>query len=312
MLGIDLYARYNLVTDWHAVYASGVREVFVKLSDGAGPAAVRGDGYVAAARAVGMKVGGYHYMQPSPSPEAQADVFVAELRRLKALDIAPALDLEAAAIPTGVRVAWAQRFLKRVQADLNVVRVMLYSPRSWLDTLRPDTWGMTGLVTWDAEYGPNDGREHPGAYTGHVTVHQYTSSGHLPGISGLVDLDDVLGDITATSAPAPATPVTREGDDMAVVTGEWPAGQGQRHGLICPVGTVSQLTAQAWVSLAVDQTATSGHLWFTGGGRTLHDAAFTLPPRDRQWWAWPDGADYVTVHYDSTDPVTWGLESKPK
>lgn len=206
MLGIDLYQRYNLVSDWHTVYADGVRECYVKLTDGGGPAVVHGDAYVAGARAAGIKVGGYHFMEPTPSPETQAEVFAAELRRLNALDIAPALDLEAPAIPVGSRVDYAKRFLTHLQATLNMSKVVLYASASWMTTLKPDTWGISGLIDWVASYGTNSGAEQAvTAYTGHVDVHQYTSAGHLAGISGAVDLDDVLGDISE-SAPLPGAP----------------------------------------------------------------------------------------------------------
>lgn len=197
MLGIDLFQQYNLVTDWHLVRAAGVQHVYVKLTDGGGLASTHGDAYVAGARAAGCAVGGYHYMQAAPGPETQADVFAAELQRLRALDIAPALDLEESSIPPAVRADYGRRFLVRLQSTLNISKVALYSSASWFTALQPDTWGITGLVPWVAQYGPNDGAEHPvNAYTGHVDVHQYTSTGHVPGIAGSVDLDNILTDIT--------------------------------------------------------------------------------------------------------------------
>lgn len=316
MLGIDLYQRYNLVSDWHLVYADGVRECYVKLTDGAGPAAVRGDAYVAGARAAGIRVGGYHFMESSPAPEVQADVFAAELHRLGALDIAPALDLEAPSIPVGSRADYARRFLLRLQASMNMSRVVLYASASWMATLRPDTWGIAGLLNWTAQYGANDGKEHAvTAYTGHVNVHQYTSSAHLPGITGAVDLDDVLSDITE---PAPATPTTAKDDDMAVITGDWPAGTDEYHVLACPVGSASAVLARAWFSLVTgyDPGAT-GHIWLVGTNTDgtphyYHDQEFTLAADSRQWWELPDGADQVSVKFTSTTPVAWCLEMLPK
>ncbi|HEX5119861.1 MAG TPA: GH25 family lysozyme [Pseudonocardiaceae bacterium] len=317
MLGIDLYQKYNLVTDWHLVAQDGVKEVYVKLTDGGGQAAVHGDTYVAAARAAGMKVGGYHFMQPSPAPETQADVFAAELRRLHALDIAPALDLEAASIPAGQRAGYGQRFLRHLAATLNIHKVALYSSASWLADLKPATWNIPGLLTWAAQYGANDGRQHPiTAYTGHVDAHQYTSAGHLPGISGDVDLDDILTDITE-STPAPTPAPVRKVDDMAVITGDWPAGTDQKHKLICPVGTASTLTAKAWFSLATGWSAgATGHVWFIGTSGTaahyLHDETWTLAMDARKWWALPDGTDQVSVEFTSTTPIGWAVETQPK
>lgn len=318
MLGIDLYQRYNLVTSWPQVYADGVRDCYVKLSDGGGPAGTRGDAYVAGARAVGLKVGGYHYMQASPSPETQADVFTAELRRLNALDIAPALDLEEPSIPAASRASYAQRFLRRVQANLNVSKVALYSSASWLASLKPDTWGIPGLVDWVAQYGANDGAEHPITYAvGHVDVHQYTSTGHLAGVSGSVDLDDVLDDITESGAGTAST--TAKASDMAVITGDWPASATDEYHLIaCPVGSVSAIVARAWFSLVTGyDPGAAGHIWIVGTNAdgTPHyysDADFTLALDSRKVWELPDGADHVSVKFTSTTPVAWCLETQPK
>lgn len=312
MLGIDLYQRYNLVTDWRLVAGDGVRDAYIKLSDGGGPAAVRGDAYIAGARAAGIAVGGYHYMQASPSPETQAAVFAAELTRLRALDIAPALDLEENSIPAGSRVDYGRRFLLHLQGLLNLSKVGVYSSASWFAALKPSTWGVPGLVDWVAQYGVNDGREHAITYSvGHVDVHQYSSTGHVPGIGGSVDLDNVLDDITEQQPAA----LTVE-DDMGVITGDWDAGTDVRHYLVCPVGSVSSIISAAWLSLATGWADATGHVWFiatTGGkARYLHDEDFTLTDNARSLWVLPDGTDQVAVQFTSANPVGWCLETKSK
>ena len=75
-------------------------------------------------------------------------------------------------------------------------RIALYSSTSWLRAIAPDGWHLSGLIDWDAEYGPDDGREHPATYPGPVGIHQYTSVGHIAGVTGPVDLDDITADIT--------------------------------------------------------------------------------------------------------------------
>jgi GH25 family lysozyme M1 (1,4-beta-N-acetylmuramidase) len=302
-----------LVTDWRLVAGAGVRDCYVKLSDGGGPAAVRGDAYVAGARAAGIAVGGYHYMQPSPSPEAQADVFAAELTRLGALDIAPALDLEQATIPAASRVDYGRRFLLHLQAKLNISRVAVYSSASWFAALKPDAWGVPGLVDWVAQYGVNDGGEHAITYSvGHVDVHQYTSSGHVPGITGSVDLDDVLADISEQ----PTAVATVAEDDVGLITGDWPAGTAQRHYLVCPMGSVSSIIAQGWFSLATGWANATGHIWFVGttGGKAnyLSEEDFTLSMNCRSLWSLPDGTDQIGILFTSPNAVGWCLETQAK
>ncbi|OLR95425.1 glycoside hydrolase family 25 protein [Actinokineospora bangkokensis] len=197
MFGIDIYGRYQSVSDWSAVRGAGVRFAWIKASDGGGPAVVRADAFVGGAKSVGIAVGLYHFAQKSPTPEAQADVLVGEVRRLGAAGIPPALDLEDNS-STGLRWAPAEardfgtRFLQRLRAH-GYSRVALYSSTSQLALWGPDSWGVPGLVVWAARYGTNNGTNQGlGGYAGRVDVHQYTSVGQIPGIAGSVDLNNAL------------------------------------------------------------------------------------------------------------------------
>lgn len=193
-LGVDLY-RYQTVTDYRAL-ASVAAFAWVKLTDGTGPAVVRGDGQVNGCRAAGIPVGGYHYAQPG-NPEQQAGIFLAECRRVGALDIAPALDVESPFTPTASTRDFAVRFCKAVAAAGH--RPAVYLSASWAGQLRPDQWGIPGLVIWLAAYGSNDGHRYPAAvtryYSGRYDVHQYTSVGQVAGIRGNVDVNESLTDI---------------------------------------------------------------------------------------------------------------------
>src|SRR5215475_6211940 len=128
-LGIDLYDRYQDVTSWQAICQYGVKFVYIKGTDGGGPAAVRADAFVRGARGVGLPVGLYHYAQLDPTPEMQADVLAAEVRRLGATDLPPALDLEGPfhTAPIATAVDFAKRFLGRVLHTHGYQRVTLYA-----------------------------------------------------------------------------------------------------------------------------------------------------------------------------------------
>jgi GH25 family lysozyme M1 (1,4-beta-N-acetylmuramidase) len=187
-LGIDIY-RYQTVINPRAVTGAGVKYAFVKLTDGNGAAIVRGDKQVGQMKSAGISVGGYHYAQFG-DPVQQADVFTAELRRLGATQVPPALDLEAPFSPNAVARDFALRFLKRLRAN-GFSKVTVYMSGSFAAALRPDRWGIPGLVIWIASYGPNNGRRNPltGGYGGRYDIHQYTSVGRVAGIAGQVDLN---------------------------------------------------------------------------------------------------------------------------
>jgi GH25 family lysozyme M1 (1,4-beta-N-acetylmuramidase) len=195
-LGVDLYDRYQDVADWWAVRRHGVTFVYLKGTDGGGPATVRADAFVRGATSVGLPIGLYHYAQLAPPPETQADMLVAEVRRLGATGLPPALDLEGpfhtAPLPTAV--SFAKRFLDRVRAH-GYRWVTLYANTSFLGRLQPDSWGIPGLVVWAASYGINDGTRHRYSYPGRVDIHQYTDVGRVPGISGSVDLNESLTNV---------------------------------------------------------------------------------------------------------------------
>lgn len=196
MLGVDLYDRYQDVTDWRRVRDAGVRFCIVKGTDGGGPAVVRADAFVRGARSVGIPVGLYHYAQLTPAPETQADVLHAEVTRLGATGLPPALDLEGPfhTAPLATAVEFGRRFLTRLRT--HYARVTLYANTSFLGQLQPDSWGVPGLLIWAANYSVNDGTRHPYAYRGRVDIHQYTDRGRLPGITASgVDLNWAQGPI---------------------------------------------------------------------------------------------------------------------
>lgn len=196
-LGIDIYQKYQTVTDWAKVKGSGVTFVYIKGTDGGGLAPVRADTYVKGVKGIGLPVGLYHYAELTPSPEAQADVLTAEVRRLGASGMPPALDLESPFAPNSAARAFAQRFLNRLRAN-GFSTVVLYANTSMLTGINADTLGVPGVKIWAANYGANDGTRHTYSYKGHVDIHQYTSAGRVPGITGSIDMNESLNDVTNT------------------------------------------------------------------------------------------------------------------
>jgi len=211
--GIDIY-RYQTVTNWQAVKNSGVGYIWVKLTDGGGPAVVKGDKQVAGSKSVGIPVGGYHFCQAdSGTPEHQADVFIAEVRRLGATGLVPMLDLEdnptesgRPDIPDSQKRAWGIRFCNRVA--WHGFRPGVYVNNSVAKLTRPDGWGIPGLVIWIARYGAK-----PDTAAGRYDIHQYSSTGSVAGITGSVDMNESYTNNHFTSAAPP------EGDDDMPLSG---------------------------------------------------------------------------------------------
>jgi GH25 family lysozyme M1 (1,4-beta-N-acetylmuramidase) len=224
---VDLYGQYNTVTDWAAL-AKAVDGAYLKYSDGGGGARTPADAYVANCRAHGILWGGYHFAEPG-DPALQAEVFVGACQRLGG-ELAPALDLESGGIPDAARPWFANTFLQRVHRNFPVV--VLYASTSWLATLKPENWGYRWLRIWAAEYGTNTGtRQDIRHYTGQVDLHQYTSFGQIPGVTGHVDLDHT-DNLPALRLAATTTPLRHDEE----TTMQLPAGDHRSASFDIPSG----------------------------------------------------------------------------
>ncbi|QRP43682.1 glycoside hydrolase family 25 protein [Amycolatopsis sp. FDAARGOS 1241] len=218
-LGIDIYRRFQTVTSWPRVKQAGVTFVYVKLTDGGGtPAGGTGDNEVNGARSVGIPVGGYHFVQANPGAEAQADILLGEVTRLGATGCVPMLDLEdnpagsaMPNIPDSQKAAFGKAFCRRL--DARGFRPGVYMNNALATLLRPDNWGIPGLVIWIARYGAR-----PAAAAGRYDIHQYSSSGSIPGITAAgVDLDESY---TGAHLGAFKIPGDEEDEDMSSDRGE--------------------------------------------------------------------------------------------
>lgn len=192
--GLDIY-RYQTVTDWKAVKQSGLANfILVKLTDGMAPAVVRGDAQVNGCKNVGIPVGGYHFAQKG-NPRGQAAVFRAELKRLKALDIMPALDIENTGVSWGGNEA--HDFTSAFCEDQleYYPRVLVYANTSELRAMRAAEIARRyegRVLIWEANYGSNNGVRGAlpaNAWAPWRAIHQYTSKGRVPGIIQDTDLN---------------------------------------------------------------------------------------------------------------------------
>lgn len=219
-LGIDIY-RYQKVTDWNAVKRHGVAFIYVKGTDGGGPAIVRADAQVRGANSIGVPVGLYHYAQLTPSPEAQANVLADEVYRTGASRLPPMLDLEDPHRPGRVARDFAARFLGQLKRR-GFPLVGLYASTSMLTGISaPQDYDRDGTVgIWAASYGPNDGKRHPLNYGGKVHIHQYASVGVIPGISGQVDLNELLSPLPFGGTDVELTDKIRFWDGFEITVGQ--------------------------------------------------------------------------------------------
>ncbi|WP_315523909.1 GH25 family lysozyme [Pseudoramibacter alactolyticus] len=207
----------------------------------------------------GKLVGVYHFVESSPSPEAQADYFVKNIKGYIGQAVL-ILDWEDTKDSNALRQgpAFAKRFLDRVFA-LTGVRPMIYMSISVCTAYNWSAVKAGNYALWAAGYPLGEARidgYHPtmkmhgslGAF-GSAAMYQYTSKGRLSGYGGDLDLDVFFGDRTAwakyatkagskpAAAPAPAQPAAPAKKSVAtladeVIAGKWGTGQDRKNRII--------------------------------------------------------------------------------
>lgn len=173
--------------DWQAVRRSGQTFAFLRASHG-----TTVDTWYqrdrAAARAAGLVIGSYHFADPRRPAEQEA----AQVTRIvgttrQAGDLGIVLDLEdSGGLKPPALVRWAHQFLEAVQARTGRTPIVYSGVNFWKNEMAGDrSFGAYPL--WIPRYA--DRAPAPNAGWSRWTFWQYTSSGHVPGIPGLVDRD---------------------------------------------------------------------------------------------------------------------------
>lgn len=191
-MGLDVSSYQNArgPIDYAKVRQAGRTFVLVRATMGHADVDASMPANVRAARAAGLQVGVYHFAYPQlNTADVEAAHFLATIRgHLRPGDLLPMLDYEE--VPNR---AWAERWLTLVRRGIGGTRWPLWYTNTSMahDLAGSRLLGRCGFV--QADFGPNDGRLHSaGAAPYQPVMHQYTSRGTLPGISGPVDLDEQL------------------------------------------------------------------------------------------------------------------------
>lgn len=196
--GLDIYTKYQSVTDWGAVRRSGRTFAYFKGTDGLTTRDTKN--WPAAAKAAGIACGLYGYAQFGSAAD-QYDLLLRTARSRGAVDLSPALDLEDPFVPgntaTQFAIAWLRRAVDAGQipvfyANDSMMSYLLATVRNSV----PSVW------PWIARYGARP--KNP------FRTWQHSSSGQVPGIQASgVDLNTgdapivIVGGGGGTPAPGP-------------------------------------------------------------------------------------------------------------
>lgn len=191
--GIDVYAGDGAI-EWDKVAEDGNAFVFVRGAYGNVPDKTAAPN-AAAARAVGMKVGVYHFFRARMDPESQLQALNQALDLVKAGagDLPPVIDIEDnphydgpwdtadnASYLAGV-ADWVEQIKKRVGRP-----PIIYTRASfWAQLGNPP--GYSGCPLWVASYRDNAPKLPAGWQQ--YAFWQYSDSGVVPGITGHADVN---------------------------------------------------------------------------------------------------------------------------
>ncbi len=190
---LDL-SNNNANPSFSTLKKNGVTGVMLKVSEGATFRDPVFQDWAARARRQGLRVGGYHFAQPNGGdPIAEARWFAKNLGEIKLNDFRPALDLEQnpGHLSWSQLVTWSRAFNQEVFKQTGSLP-MLYASKGWIQSMNADV--PIGAALWLAWWS-NDGKPFKPApvapWKKVASLHQYTSDGHVTGITGRVDKNTV-------------------------------------------------------------------------------------------------------------------------
>ena len=193
--------------NWGQVASAGYRFAFVKATQGNYYTNPYFSSDYPAVEAACMFRSAYHFADPSASSgTVQADYLLnAAPYTADSLTLAPALDLEniqgqsfCYGYSASGMVAWIAAFSNEVWFRTGRLPI-IYTRAGWWNQCTGNSTAFTDNPLWVANYGSSS----PTLPAGWVqwTYWQWTSTGHVPGISGNVDLSYFNGNVNALGPP---------------------------------------------------------------------------------------------------------------
>ncbi|MFC7549219.1 glycoside hydrolase family 25 protein [Plantactinospora sp. GCM10030261] len=212
--GIDV-SHWQGTINWSQVAASGRKFAYAKVSEGMDYADPRYAANRTAARAAGIKFGGYHYARPEEgNPRGQADRLIdlggyptgrQEPAQIDSM-LPPMLDIEwpweggaldpCYKLTPNAMVAWISEFVDQVRRRTGQP-TMIYTNVNWWNPCTANSTAFGSQPLFVARYNTSPGTM-PAGWTS-WTIWQYTNNENVSGVAGGVDGDVFNGDAAAFS-----------------------------------------------------------------------------------------------------------------
>ncbi len=161
-------------------------------------------------KSAGIIRGAYHFFRPIRSIDEQVENFLDMVGQLSPGDLPPVLDLEP--YPDDVRVQWesidsvderisrSKAWLEKVEAKLGK-KPIIYTSASFWEELMGDTEALVEYPLWVAHYKPDYQTSKPNIPANNwggkgYTMWQFTESGSVMGVKGVVDRNIFKGNLS--------------------------------------------------------------------------------------------------------------------
>ena len=191
--GVDV-SSYQGNVNWGAVRNAGITFAFAKATEGTGYTDAYINQNIAGMKAHGIVPGAYHFGHPSIDPTAQANLFTSVVKNANGgtysglLQLVLDLEVTDGRSPSQVW-SWTQTFVARVKYLTGRPCIIYTGYYFWRDSVGNPNNNLN-CPLWLAAYVSNPTPYIPQAWSGvGWAFWQYTSSGHVSGISGYVDRD---------------------------------------------------------------------------------------------------------------------------
>lgn len=185
-------ANVNGPDNYQTAHDAGAHWASFKATEGQGFTDATYHGRRKSARAAGIITGAYMFSD-NTDPIAETEHFLDVIGDLgvRRGELRPCIDIERSphGIPT---LDHSNAMASHLHSKLGYWPTV-YGSTSVIEPYRAQSIILRACPWWRAEYGPNDGRDHTlqGGDLG-AAIHQYTSVGRFPGVSGFTDLSHIL------------------------------------------------------------------------------------------------------------------------
>lgn len=184
--GIDI-SNHNGYVDFNAVKLAGIKAVYMKASESDYFIDQYADENSKNAKLAGLKIGFYHYLTGTSSPEAQARLFYQCIKD-KPNDLKPCVDVE---VSPSTALNYTVRFINEFK-KLSNMDVCIYTYSNFINNFDSS---LSSYSLWEANYNNSPFSLPANNIWNTKAGHQYTSEGYIPGVNGQVDIDVFNHDI---------------------------------------------------------------------------------------------------------------------